>query len=32
LNFNSEEEEAKEFPVNKNILNLPYADSKDEEQ
>jgi hypothetical protein len=31
LNFNSEEE-AKEFPVNKNILNLPYTDSEDEEQ
>jgi hypothetical protein len=32
LNFNSEEEEANEFPVNKIILNLPYTDSKYEEQ
>ena len=32
MNFNSEEEEVNEFPVNKNILNLPYTDSKDEEQ
>jgi hypothetical protein len=27
LNFNSEEEEANEFPMKKNILNLPYTDS-----
>jgi hypothetical protein len=32
LNFNSEEEEANEFPVKKNILNLPYTDSEDEEK
>jgi hypothetical protein len=32
LNFNSEEEEANEFPVSKNILNLPDTDSEDEEQ
>jgi hypothetical protein len=31
LIFNSEEEEAKESPVNKNILNLPYTDSENEE-
>jgi hypothetical protein len=32
LNFNSEEEEANEILVNKNILNLPYSYSEDEEQ
>jgi hypothetical protein len=32
LNFNSEEEEAKEFPVNKSILNLPYTKLDDEEK
>jgi hypothetical protein len=31
LNFNNEKEKAKESPVNKNILNLPYTDSEDEE-
>jgi hypothetical protein len=31
LNFNSEEGEAKESPANKNILNLPYTDSENEE-
>jgi hypothetical protein len=31
LNFNSEEE-AKESPLNKNVLNLPYTDSENEEQ
>ena len=30
-NFNSEKEKAKESPVNKRILNLPYTDSEDEE-
>jgi hypothetical protein len=32
LNFNSEEEEVNEVPMNKNILNLPYSDLEDEEQ
>jgi uncharacterized protein YhaN len=32
LNFNSEEEEANEFPMKKNILNLPYTYIEDEEQ
>jgi hypothetical protein len=32
LNFNSEEEEVSEVPVNKNILNLPYSDSENEEK
>jgi hypothetical protein len=32
LNFNSEEEEVSEVPVNKNILILPYSDSEDEEK
>jgi hypothetical protein len=31
LNFNSETEKAEEPPVNKNIINLPYTDSEDEE-
>jgi hypothetical protein len=31
LNFNSEEENAKESAMKKNILNLPYTDSEDEE-
>lgn len=31
LNFSSETDKAKESPVNKSILNLPYTDSEDEE-
>jgi hypothetical protein len=32
LNFNSEEEEVSEVPVNKNIVNLSYLDSENEEK
>jgi hypothetical protein len=32
LNFNNEDKEVSEVPVNKNILNLPYSDSEDEEK
>ena len=32
LIFNSEEEDTKESPMNKNILNLPYTDSENEEK